>query len=100
MTFILYCPALLGDNEDRFGKVDAHITVKQNHHIDPEEVTVKGIVVSPVHPTDVKPLSHQKARELIIAISHFMGCVPPEAARIENIGSGQDQASSLVQQVI
>jgi hypothetical protein len=74
--------------------------MERSHHIDPEEVAVKGIVVSPVHLLDVEPLSHQKARELIIAIGHFMGYIPPKAVRIEDIGSGQDQASSFVQELI
>jgi len=52
---------LLRDHQNRFGKINAQITMERGHHIEPEEIAVKNIAVGSIHRLDVKALSKEKA---------------------------------------
>ncbi len=73
--------------------------MERGHHIESEEITVKSIVVSSIHRLDLKTLGEKKAAEFIITIGHFVRGIPPKAAGIKNIGSGQDQSSSFIEEI-
>jgi hypothetical protein len=74
--------------------------MKRGHDINPEEIAVERIAVSPIHCLDLKTMGEEKTTQLIITIGHLMRRIPPKPAGIEHIGSGQDQPPSLVQEII
>jgi hypothetical protein len=74
--------------------------VQRSHHIEPEEIAVKRIVIGPIHLLDLKPLGKEETSQFIKTIGHLVSRIPPEPAGIEDIRSGQDQSSSLMEEII
>jgi hypothetical protein len=74
--------------------------MQRGHHIDPEEIAVQSIVVGPIHRLDLKTMGEEKTSQLIVAIGHLMRRIPPKPAGIEHIGGGQDQSSSVVEEIV
>jgi hypothetical protein len=74
--------------------------MKRGHDIDPEEIAVESIAVGSIHRLDLKTMGEEKTPQLIITIGHLMRRIPPKPARVEHVGSGQDQSSSLIEEVM
>jgi hypothetical protein len=52
---------LLRDHQNRFGKINAQITMERGHHIKPKEIAVKNIVIGSIHRPDLETLGKEKA---------------------------------------
>jgi hypothetical protein len=74
--------------------------MERGHDIDPEEIAVECIIIGSIHRLDLKTIGKEKTTYLIVTIGHLMRSIPPKPTGIEHIGSGQDQSSSLVEEIM